>query len=70
MEMSSNTCKCPHHKIIPLLILIFGLTLLAGALNWVSGNTVYIVAALVVILIGLQKLIGCKCCSGGMSHKM
>jgi hypothetical protein len=63
--MQGGMCKCPHHKVIPVLIVLFGLTFLLGALGVISGNTVSIIWPSLIILGGLMKLTKgmCKCCS-------
>lgn len=57
-------CKCPHHKMIPLLIVLFGLLFLLEALGWWGTRFVEVVWPILVILGGLQKMMGgkCKCC--------
>ncbi|HEX3095728.1 MAG TPA: DUF5668 domain-containing protein, partial [Patescibacteria group bacterium] len=57
--------NCPHHKMFPIFVVLFGLTFLLGTLEVLSARTVSIVWPIIVILIGLQKLMGhnCKCCS-------
>ncbi len=63
---AKNICKCPHHKTIPVLVVLFGLNFLLanwGVINWDTANTIWPV---LVILAGLMK-IGeksgmCKCC--------
>lgn len=65
MEMKEGmTCKCPHHKIVPLLIVLFGLDFLAGAMGWLSMNFVNVSWPILVILAGAMKMMGgkCKCC--------
>lgn len=59
------TCKCPHHKMGPLAVVIFGLVFLLGALNVLSAQVVGIVWPIIVILAGLFKMKegSCKCCN-------
>ena len=59
-------CKCPHHKVVPGLTVLFGLLFLAGNMGWVSMETVAWWPVL-VILAGLMKMSRgmCKCCSMG-----
>lgn len=60
-----KTCNCPHHKMIPLGIVLIGLVFLLGALGVLAMSTVNITWPIIVILIGLQKMMRgmCKCCS-------
>ncbi|OGL66850.1 hypothetical protein A2753_00145 [Candidatus Uhrbacteria bacterium RIFCSPHIGHO2_01_FULL_47_11] len=47
-------CKCPHHKVVPGLVVLFGLLFLLGALGMVSQQTVSIGWPILVILAGLM----------------
>ncbi|MDP3956398.1 MAG: DUF5668 domain-containing protein [bacterium] len=57
-------CGCMHHKIVPLLVVVFGLVFLLGALDMMSMATVGMIWPVLVILGGLTKLSEgmCKCC--------
>lgn len=59
-----NLCKCPHHKMIPGLVVLFGLLFLLHALGVVTEGLVSVVWPVLVILVGLQKMMQgkCKCC--------
>lgn len=62
-----NTCsKCPHHKVMPALVILFGLTFLLGYLGILTSNFVNIAWPIIVISGGLIKLMDkygmCKCC--------
>ena len=59
-------CKCAHHKMTPVLVVLFALLFLLGNLGMVSMKTVDIGWPILVGLAGLMKLTGgmCKCCSG------
>lgn len=64
-EMSNhNTCSCPHHKVVPVLILLLAVLFLLGNLNVVSAGTVSIGWPILVGLAALTKLFSssCKCC--------
>lgn len=65
---SHQGCKCMHHKVIPILIILLGLTFLLRELGTLSVSTASIIWPIIVILIGCNKLMGgaCKCCG---SHK-
>jgi len=67
MQGNQNVCcKCHHHKVIPVLVILFGLTFLLGTWGTLSSDTVNIVWPVLVILAGLMKLCSksgmCKCC--------
>lgn len=62
--MSGGMCKCPHHKFIPFLMLLFALLFLLGALD---VFTPYFVSVSWPVLVGVGALMklfegGCKCC--------
>lgn len=59
-----NGCGCAHHKVMPLLMVVFGLVFLLGAMGQISMATVNIVWPIIVIVAGLKKMaVGmCKCC--------
>jgi hypothetical protein len=68
-EMKAGmTCKCPHHKMLPLLVVLFGLNFLLGTLSVITMRTESIIWPIIVIVAGLMKMSGgaCKCCSRGM----
>jgi len=62
--MRANTCKCPHHKMIPLLVVLFALLFLLKALGTFSEYTVSIVWPILLGAAGLMKMFEykCKCC--------
>ena len=64
MEETAKTCGCPHHKVVPMSIVLLGAIFLLGALNVLTPGTVSIIWPVVVIAIGLTKLMAgnCKCC--------
>jgi hypothetical protein len=59
-------CACPHHKVIPVLVILFGLTFLLEALGVVTMGFAMVVWPVLVIIGGATKLgnkMGmCKCC--------
>ena len=59
-----DSCQCPHHKMIPLFIVLIGLLFLIKAFGAFDAQTVAILWPLLLILIGLQKMFGsaCSCC--------
>ncbi len=56
-----NMCKCPHHKTMPLLVVLFGLVFLLQALDVLGSGIVMIVWPIIVMLAGLMKLMESKC---------
>jgi uncharacterized membrane protein (Fun14 family) len=64
MPMLDKHCKCAHHKVIPVAIVLIGLMFLLQALNMVSAGVVAITWPILVIIIGLMKFTKgmCKCC--------
>lgn len=61
-----NMCKCPHHKVTPVLVVLFGLTFLLGTWGTLSWGAVNVIWPVLVILAGAMKLAEksgmCKCC--------
>ncbi|MDO8486117.1 MAG: hypothetical protein Q7S77_00220 [Candidatus Staskawiczbacteria bacterium] len=64
--MENNMCKCPHHKVVPVLIILFGLTFLLEALGVLTAGFAGIVWPIIIIAGGLMKWMTksgmCKCC--------
>jgi hypothetical protein len=65
-EGMQNICRCPHHKVIPLLVALFGLVFLLKGLGFVGEGMVAIVWPTIVLIAGLMKATEsyCKCCAG------
>ncbi len=61
-----NMCSCPHHKVIPVLVILLGLTFLLGNWGTISWSTVNTIWPILIIVGGFMKLgnkMGmCKCC--------
>lgn len=57
-------CSCPHHKTVPILLVIFGLVFLLGQWGVLSSGAVSTLWPIIVIAAGLFKLTErwCKCC--------
>lgn len=66
IQNMKNVCKCPHHKTMPVLIILFGLTFLLGTWGTLSWDAVNVIWPVLVILAGAMKLVEnsgmCKCC--------
>jgi hypothetical protein len=61
--MEGKMCSCPHHKVMPIGIILIGLVVLAGQLGWVTMSFVGVAWPILLILIGIGKWMGgsCKC---------
>ncbi len=58
---NASHCKCSHHKVGAVLIVLFGLTFLLGAMGVVSGMFVSYAWPILLIVLGLTKLMGGSC---------
>jgi len=56
-----GVCSCMHHKIMPILIVLFGLSFLLTALGVYSMDVNAVIWPIIVILGGLVKLKGGMC---------
>ena len=58
-------CKCHHHKVAPLLLVVLGLVFLWGSLGGLTLQKISVSFSVIVILVGLVKFVGgtCKCYS-------
>lgn len=63
-EGGENMCKCSHHRVTGVLVVLFGLLFLGGNLGWWEGGVVNMVWPVLVIVGGASKLMAgrCKCC--------
>jgi predicted RND superfamily exporter protein len=59
----ASHCRCPHHKVVPVLIILFGLSFLLGTLGWLDASIIRFAWPTLIILIGVVKLFSgsCKC---------
>ncbi len=64
MQGMKNMCACPHHRVLPVLVILFGLTFLLQAWNVVTPAFAMTVWPILVIVAGFMKLTKnmCKCC--------
>ena len=71
-KMGMNMCKCPHHSMLPLLVIAFGAVFLLGQWNILTMAAVNTLWPLIVIAVGIMKLMGkkCKCCMNAMKMNM
>ena len=60
----SSACPCIHHKVVPGLVVVFGLIFLLQAVNVLTMQFVSVAWPVVVVAAGVAKLgqQGCKCC--------
>ena len=65
MKMGGKTCGCPCHKTISILVVLFGLIFLLGALNIIPWQWVDIAWPILVIIAGITKMCKgmCSCCA-------
>ncbi len=66
MQGMKNVCKCPHHKVIPVLIVLIGLVFLLEGLGVITSGFAMIAWPVLVIAAGIMKWVEksgmCKCC--------
>lgn len=64
-EHGHEKCACMHHKMLPLFIILIGLSFLLKALGVISVATNDYIWPILLILLGLKKMFCgmCKCCS-------
>ena len=62
--MGGNKCGCMHHKMVPMMITLIGITFLLGALNILTAAAVSVIWPILLIVAGGTKMMGggCKCC--------
>ena len=56
-------CKCPHHKAVPVLIILIGIDFLLGATGALPGMFVGVTWPILLIIIGVVKMVKCNCCA-------
>lgn len=63
-EGKKMMCKCPHHKMIPWLIVTIGVVFLFGQIGIFTMGFVNVAWPILVIAAGAMKLMEgkCKCC--------
>jgi len=62
MDGKGKVCNCPHHKMVPALIVLVGLDFLLGALGVLTMSFVAITWPILVIIAGITKFMRCGCC--------
>jgi hypothetical protein len=63
MPSKGMMCNCPHHQVVPMLIVLIGADFLAGAVGVLSGMFVSITWPILLALIGIVKMVRCNCCA-------
>ena len=65
--MKSGMCSCMCHKVLPLLVVAYGLIFFLGNLNILTPGAVMYTWPVLVIAAGLTKMMKskCTCCSHG-----
>lgn len=59
---NGNVCKCGHHKVMPIALILIGIVVLCGDFGWLSPMTVNIIWP-ILLIIGAGSKLGCKCCN-------
>jgi hypothetical protein len=65
METTENKkCRCFCHKMDGLFYVVIGVIILLWAFDVIRANIFWIIVGAVVMVAGLQKILGgfCKCC--------
>ena len=62
MSMGGKTCGCGHHKVLPILVILFGLDFLLASFSVVSMGFLGMTWPILVIIAGIVKLVKCGCC--------
>lgn len=64
MNSDGKMCRCPHHSMVPGLVVAFGLVFLLGALDVMTERAVSLAWPIIVMLGGLMKMTSrmCTCC--------
>lgn len=60
---NAKVCKCPHHKVKPIAVILFALSFLAVDFGWLSWSVFNIIWPILLIIAVCTKLGGCKCCA-------
>ena len=61
--MQGKTCKCGHHKVFPIIVILFGLEFLLAAVGVLTWSFVAVTWPILVIIVGFMKLMRCNCCA-------
>lgn len=58
---AKGACSCSHHKVMPSLVVLFGLTFLLEALGTLDTSTTNLIWPVLVIIAGGTKMFHHKC---------
>lgn len=60
-----KSCRCPHHSLSAIFLVLLALTLVLGNAGVIAEHTASMIWPIFLALIGLQMLVTrrCKCCS-------
>lgn len=60
---SADACKCPHHKLTDIVIILFGLALLSQLTGILSPVVVAFAIPVLIIAFGVIRLLSghCRC---------
>jgi len=58
---SCGSCNCPHHKAIPVFIILIALTFLLGQWEMLAMSSVDVIWPILLGAIGVTKLMKGKC---------
>ena len=64
MDSTSMKCKCPHHKMGAVFLILFGLVFLLKNMNIIDDHMLGFAWPSILILAGITKIGSskCKCC--------
>ncbi|MGC9605257.1 MAG: hypothetical protein ABSF56_00655 [Minisyncoccia bacterium] len=57
-----KVCKCPHHKVMPVAVVLIAVTVLLANFNVFSWYVADIIWPILLIVAVWPKLCRCKCC--------
>lgn len=67
-NQDQKVCKCPHHKVGPIVVILFAIAFLLGDFGTISWQVFNITWPILLIIAAASKMCGCgcKCCSKKM----
>lgn len=61
MSGDKKVCNCPHHKVIPWMIILAGIDFVIGGIWPGFGMWMWIILGILIIIAGATKLMSRKC---------